>query len=125
MLAPPESAYSGRRWASDLSVGGQLGVGNLATFANAEVEWRFGWGLPMGFTHIPDPPGLGIALDPLHVDHKAPSDERPRWRGYGSLVVRFTALDYFAPAEGGRTVNGGFHPRVNDQSDTPQLLLGP
>lgn len=125
LWAPPAARYATPKWASDFSVGAETAVGNLATFALAQAELRFGWGLPMGFTHIPDPPGVGIALDPLYVDRGTRGKVMTRWRGYASVVVRATAWDRLAPAEGGRTSNGGYHPGI-DASDLerPLALLG-
>ena len=37
-----------------------------------EVEYRFGWGLPMGFTKVPDPAGWGMAIDPVYVNPVGP-----------------------------------------------------
>jgi hypothetical protein len=118
----PESSYAPGRWATDLSVGGDAGLGNFATFARAQLELRFGVAMPMGFTHIPDEPGLGIALDPLY-----PGDEpweRRRWRGYASVVLRTGYFSYLAPAEGGETENGGYHPGVDIDRSQPELLIG-
>lgn len=122
LWATPESSYVPGRWASDLAIGGQIGLGNLATFARAQVEFRFGPSLPMGFTHVPDAPGLGIALDPLYPG-SAPSQIRS-WKAYASVVVRSTYFAYLAPAEGGKTENGGFHPGVGINHGQPELLIG-
>jgi hypothetical protein len=120
--ATPETSYAPKRWATDLAVGGEAGLGNFATFARAQVEWRFGVAMPMGFTHIPDEPGLGIALDPVY----AGSDPKVKghWRGYVSVIVRGTYFSYLAPAEGGETENGGYHPGIDIDKSQPELLIG-
>lgn len=122
LWAPPESAYAPGRWAADVAVGGQVGLGNFATFARAQLEVRFGPSVPMGFTHVPDAPALGIALDPLYPG----SDPSPgrKWRAYGSVIVRSSYFLYLAPAEGGRTANGGYHPGVDLNHGQPELLVG-
>jgi lipid A 3-O-deacylase len=113
------------RYAQDFSVGGQAGVGNLETFIMAEFEYRFGWGLPMGFTKTPDPPGWGIMLDPVYVDAVAPlPSEARRWRAYFTLMGRAAAIAYMAVAEGGATVNGGEHPELRPYPGRLQLLAG-
>ena len=122
LWAPPESSYAPGRWATDVAVGGQVGVGNFATFARAQVELRFGVAMPQGFTHIPDTPGVGIALDPVYPWSDPESNRR--WRGYASVVVRANYFSYLAPAEGGDTENGGYHPGVDISHGQPELLIG-
>lgn len=122
LWTPPESSYAPGRWAHDLAVGWEVGVGNFATFARAQLELRFGSAMPMGFTHIPDEPGVGIALDPLYAGGD-PAVSR-RWRGYASVVLRSGYFSYFAPAEGGRTENGGYHPGIDIDHSQPELLIG-
>lgn len=125
LLAPPESAYAPKRWTGDLSVGGQIGLGNLATFAQAQIELRFGRGLPQGFSHIPDPPGIGTALDPVHLDELSSAAAPDRsFHGYASVVLRAAEYGELAPADGGRTQNGGWHPGVETAAGNPQLIVG-
>jgi hypothetical protein len=111
------------RWSHDLSVGAQAGLGNFATYGQAWLEYRFGWGVPEGFTNFGDPPGLGIALDPTYVD---PLDALPQrtWRPHFSVAARLRSIRRFAPFEGGATDNGGFHPRLESVPGDRQLLFG-
>jgi hypothetical protein len=115
--------YDPRRWSHDLSAGGQVGLGNFATYAQASLEYRFGWAVPQGFTNFGDPPALGIALDPMYVDPLAAMPERT-WRPYFSVVARVRSVREFAPFEGGATDNGGFHPRFASVPGDRQLLFG-
>jgi len=124
LLVPDDSAYAHGRWARDVAIGGQVGVGNLATYARAQIEYRFGLSVPMGFTHVPDPPGIGIALDPVYALPDASPGESCGWRSYASVVVRTTYFEHLAPAEGGRTENGGFHPGVDANQGQPEVLIG-
>jgi hypothetical protein len=110
LLAPAEDRYRPGCWATDLAVGGQLGAGNAARYADAQIDWRLGCGLPMGFTHIPDPVPRGVALDPVYHSIGAPVAHRSGWRGYLSVVLRGVVMGDVAVLEGGRTENGLHHP---------------
>jgi len=123
LVRDPE-AYRPGRFATDLALGGEAGLGNLTTFAQAQIEFRFGWGLPMGFTPTPDPPGLGIMLDPTWLDRWAPLPDRSAWRTWFSLVGRGAWIGRLAPLDGGGTVNGGEHPGLDDDTGTLQALVG-
>jgi hypothetical protein len=101
-----------------------VGLGNLSTFLSGQVEYRFGWGLPMGFTKAPDPLGIGIMLDPIYVDPKASLPDVNPWRNYFTLVARAVYITYLAPAEGGDTVNGGEHPGIDPYPGRYQALIG-
>ena len=123
LAAPSEDRYAPGRGAADLSFGGQAGVGNFFTFVEAQLEFRFGNGLPMGFTHIPDVAGRGIIMDPAYV----PAGETvivDKTRYYFSLVPRFTYFEEIATLEGGDTDNGGFHPGVEYDDSVTQVLFG-
>ena len=76
-----------RGFASDLAAGGEAGLGNFWTSARVSLEWRFGWGLPEGFTHTADPPGYGIMLNP---NPGAPGS----FCMYFSIVARVSATAY-------------------------------
>ncbi len=117
------AAYDPRGWAHDLSAGARLGAGSFATYAQAWLEYRFGWDVPQGFTNHADPPALGIALDPVYEDPLAPARARS-WRPYFSLVARMRSIGRFAPLEGGPTDNGGFHPPFRSATRDEQLLFG-
>ncbi|HET7608117.1 MAG TPA: lipid A deacylase LpxR family protein [Gammaproteobacteria bacterium] len=115
--------FDPRGWSQDLSAGGQVGLGSFATYAQAWLEYRFGWDVPEGFTNLSDPPALGVALDPTYVEPGVPA--RPRtWRPYFSVVARVRALDRFAPLLGGETDNGGFHPAIESAPGDKQVLVG-
>lgn len=123
LAAPSEERYQPGRFAGDLALGGQVGLGNFFRLAELQAELRWGWGLPMGFTHIPDPVGRGIMLDPAYV----PPGEEPeldRTRFYFSLVPRFTYFDEVITLEGGETENGGFHPGLDYEQEVFQTLFG-
>ncbi|HEV8200100.1 MAG TPA: lipid A deacylase LpxR family protein [Candidatus Polarisedimenticolia bacterium] len=121
----PEEYFNPRKFAHDLSVGGMAAAGNLATYAGAQVEYRFGWGLPMGFTKTPDPIGLGVMLDPVYAPPGGPlPSEARRWRTYFTLMGRYAYIWYLAPAEGGETVNGGEHPKLDAYPGESQFLGG-
>ncbi len=118
-----DERYQPGRFAGDLAVGGQLGAGNYFSFAEAQLELRFGWGLPMGFTHIPDPAGRGIMMDPAYLASEGES-ALDRTRVYFSLVPRFTYFEEITTLEGGDTDNGGFHPGVDYDDTVFQVLFG-
>jgi lipid A 3-O-deacylase len=118
------AAYEPRRFGTDLALGGQAAGGNLTTRLSAHLEFRFGWGVPMGFTKIPDPPGVGMVLDPLYADPEQPLPELNRWRIYFNLVGRYSWIGYLAPAEGGPTESGYNHPKLDPYPGTEEMLLG-
>lgn len=124
LFAPGEDRYQPGRWASDFSVGGQLGAGNAATYADAQLEYRLGWGLPMGFTHIPDPAPRGVVLDPVYQRLGAPATPRGAWRGYLSVVLRGIARDEVAVLDGGPTANGQHHPGADGDDAITEALVG-
>ena len=124
LLADEPTAYVPGRFAYDLGVGGQAAVGNLATSLTVQAELRFGWGMSMGFSKIPDPPGLGTVVEPVYfVPGQTPADLK-RWRTYFNLVGRRTWYDYFAPAEGGATESGYDHPEVRPYPLETAAILG-
>jgi hypothetical protein len=100
------------------------GVGTGATLARAGVEFRFGWGLPMGFTKIPDFAPLGIVSDAVYLDPQQPIRDLRRWRAYFNLVARFTWFDHVAPFEENETINGDVHPEISPIPGRYQALLG-
>ncbi len=119
-----EAAYMPGRFATDMAFGGMAAGGNLITTLRGEIELRFGWGLPMGFTKNPDPPGLGMVLDPVYLDPERPLEKLKGWRLYFNLMARYAWIDYLAPAEGGPTESGYIHPAVHPYPGTEQGLLG-
>lgn len=124
LAASDEARYVPGRFAADFAAGGMAGVGNAATLVRGDLEFRFGWGLPMGFTKIPDFAPLGLVLDPVYFDPGRPLTDLKRWRGYFNLVARLTWFDRVAPFEGGETVNGGFHPEISPIPGRRQALFG-
>ena len=115
--------YAFGRFGHDFAGGGDVNVGNFLTSARAALEFRFGWGMPKGFTKVPDPPGIGIALDPIWFDPAQPMPSLKGWSVTFNAVVRYAWIYRLAPAEGGETKNGGFHPAI-DFPDTSQAILG-
>ena len=124
LYAPADDRYQPGRWANDFSIGGQLGAGNAATYADAQIEYRLGWGLPMGFTHIPDPAPRGVVLDPLYHPVGAPATPKGAWRGYLSVVVRGIAMDEVVVRDGGPTENGLHHPGLDGGDTFSEALVG-
>src|SRR3989442_1396616 len=104
----PDRYFTPGRFAHDLSVGSHVGLGNLETLIWGQVEYRFGWGLPMGFTKAPDPPGWGIMLDPVYVDPATPVPSRTRaWRADLSRSRTRIRISLNCPAERGEAAHSG------------------
>lgn len=118
--APDES----RRGRKDISVGAQAGIGSFATYAEAWIEYRFGWDLPAGFTELADPPAFGIALDPLYPDEDGPGAPERSWRPYFTIVARLRAIARFAGTESGPTQNGRFYVKVGPAPRDRQVIVG-
>jgi hypothetical protein len=108
----------------DLSVGAQAGVGGFADYAEAWLEYRFGWDIPRGFTKLADPPALGIALDPVYLDPSGPPSVQRSWRPYFNVVTRLRSVDDFAPLRGGSTQNGGYYRPVVTMPGDEQVIVG-
>ena len=123
-VASEVAKYLPRRFASDLAIGGMAGVGSAATLARADIEFRFGWGLPMGFTKIPDFAPLGVVTDPVYFDPLQPLQDLNGWRTYFNLVARFTWFDHLAPLDENETVNGDIHPEISPIPGRRQALFG-
>ncbi|HET8948083.1 MAG TPA: lipid A deacylase LpxR family protein [Candidatus Polarisedimenticolia bacterium] len=119
--APERHAF--HRFANDFAVGGQVGAGTLDTFVRGSLEYRFGWGMPMGFTKVPDPPGIGTVLDPVYFDPKQPVPDTAHWSYVFNVIVRGAWIGYLAPAEGGETESGYNHPEL-DAPGTFEALAG-
>ena len=121
----PARYFTPGRFAHDLSVGSHVGLGNVETLIWGQVEYRFGWGLPLGFTKAPDPPGWGIMLDPVYVDPTTPPPSRTRrLRAYFSLMGRVAHVTHMALAEGGKRVNGGEQPKLRPYPGRYVTLAG-
>jgi outer membrane protein LpxR len=125
LWADADEAYVPGRFAQDFAVVSQVGLGNFATFVNASIDYRFGWGLPQGFTKTADPPAFGIAMDPVYVTPGVPFPaDFGHWRTYFNVVARAAHIEHFEPAEGGETVNGGEHPGLPEIPGKYMGLLG-
>lgn len=122
LIAAPKERYWSRRWAGDVSAGGQVAAGNAFRLVEGQIEVRAGWSLPGGFTHIPDPAPRGVIVDPVYVADGA-SPRASLWHAYASMVVRAAAIDKNRVAEGGRTANGGHHPGI-DGNEPPEIVAG-
>ena len=103
------------RFGGDFSVGGELALGNLFTHAQAGVGLRAGWNLPGGFAPVPDMAGRGMALDTTL--HK--TDDR--WRIYGTVIGRGTAVAHTALLNGNRNKNSH---NIKYEPILPQLITG-
>lgn len=106
------SKYAFHRFATDLAAGAQVGAGNLDTFARGDLEFRFGWGMKMGFTKVPDPPGIGTVLDPIYFEPGKPLPDLTHWSYVFNVILRASWIGYLAPAEGGPTESGYNHPSL-------------
>jgi hypothetical protein len=106
------------RWAADLAVGGQAGVGTLFNLAEVQAEFRFGRSLPEGFTHLPDVPGRGISMEPT------PQSGGRGWATYFSIVPRYVYAAEVWTFEGGDTVNGPPHPGIEYDNTFVQWMFG-
>ncbi len=116
--------YETNRWGHDLAVGTQVGVGSFATYASAWIEYRFGWGIPQGFTELADTPALGVTLDPVYFDPSRASPVRRTWKPYFNLVARRRDVQKFAATEGGMTENGEFYQPVVSTPGDKQVIFG-
>ena len=116
--------YETSRWGRDFSVGTQVGVGNLITYASAWFEYRFGWDIPTGFTKFADPPAFGIALDPIYSDPNRLAPVQRSWRPYFNVVARVQSVHRFVATEDGPTENGGFYSAAVSTPGDRQLILG-
>jgi hypothetical protein len=101
---------------ADLAVGGEAGLGNFSTFAELNLEARFGWSLPEGFVNTPDPGGNGVMLDPtigdpggLHI--------------FFSVVARVWATAYTVFFDG-NTFRQSPHPGLDYQTLTRGAIFG-
>lgn len=116
--------YETSGWGRDLSVGTQVGVGSFATYAEAWVEYRFGWDIPRGFTKFADPPALGIALDPVYLDPSGPPTVRRSWRPYFNVVARLRSVSEFAPLRVSDTQSGGHYRPIGSMPGDEQVIVG-
>jgi hypothetical protein len=124
LFAPLEDRYEPGRWGNDLSVGGSLGAGNALTYADAQLEYRLGWGLPMGFTPLPDQAPRGAILDPLYVPVGERAERKRSWGVYLSAVLRGGVKDEVIVLDGGETANGLHHPGAGGDDTISEALFG-
>ena len=103
-------------FATDLAVGGEAGLGNFMTFAEASLEWRIGWEMPHGFVSTPDPPASGIMLSPeMEVPKKLSI--------YFSIVARVTATGYTVFYDG-NTFGDSPHPGLEYDTASRGAVFG-
>lgn len=81
------------KFSTDLSGGLGGGVGNYFTGAYTQIDWRFGWGVPQGFTPAVGGTGRAIATVPT-------VDISDRWSLYFSIMPRLVAYGYFVFYDG-------------------------
>ena len=127
LYSPAVSHYMPGRFTGDFSVGSEAAVGNRTTRLLVGLEARFGWGLTMGFTKNPDPPGIGIVLDPVYFDPEEPEpalQALKRWRIYFNLMARRHWITYLTAAEGGPTESGYNHPPLRPYPGEKELMFG-
>jgi outer membrane protein LpxR len=124
LVKAAEERYHPGRFAADLAVGGMAAVGTGATLARGDIAFRFGWGLPMGFTKVPDFAPLGVVTDAVYLDPLQPVTDLRRWRGYFNIIARLAWFDHVAPFEENDTVNGGVHPAISPIPGRRQALFG-
>lgn len=117
LLTSPSVGEPGT-FAADLSAGAQAGVGTFFNTAEVALELRWGWGLPEGFTAIPDPAGRGIVSEPI------PNEPSDSWQVSFSLVPRYVYFADIATLDGGDTANGMYHPGVDYEDTTLQVIYG-
>lgn len=103
-------------FASDVAVGGEAGLGNFMTFAEASLEWRFGWVMPPGFVSTPDPPASGIMLDP---QVGVPAE----FSIFFSIVARVTATGYTVFYDG-NTFGESPHPGLSYDTVSRGAVFG-
>lgn len=116
-----EKDYDAPTWAYDLSLGSQAALGNLATYIDAFIEYRVGWGLPRGFALMTDPVGMGVAIDPLLPPARKPA---LRWQVYFSATLMATHLFHHDIGEGGPTENGLWHPELEYANPQYEMMVG-
>lgn len=103
----------------DLSLSGDLALGNVFTYAQTGAEMRFGHA-PDGFTFIPDPIGRGMGTDP-YLRLTAPS------YFYASMVVRVSYIPWALPRYGNlfrRHDNWTENNRIKPELYVGQLIYG-
>jgi len=71
----------------DTAINGNAGLGNLFTQASAALEMRFGYNMPQGFVHVPDPIGLSMH----YMASLKPANSR-MGSFYATLVLRGSAF---------------------------------
>jgi hypothetical protein len=117
-LADSSNVGKPGKWAADFGIGGQAGVGTLFNLAEAQAEFRFGRGLPEGFTHLPDVPGRGIAMEPT------PQSGGRGWATYFSIIPRAVYAAEIWTFERGDTLEGPPHPGIDYDDTWVQWMFG-
>lgn len=80
---------------ADVAVNADFGLGTALTFAEAALELRAGWNVPIGFTFVPDPIGRSIAYDAT-----IPHQQSRHTSIYASLVHRRVYMQHFVFLDG-------------------------
>jgi hypothetical protein len=96
------------------SLGAQ--AGNYVTGLDLTLETRFGWHLPPGFLHVPDPVGWGLSYD-----SDLPVPEAMRSSFYGSVATRATVVTHMLFLDGNTL---GDSPSVPREPVVGSLILG-
>ena len=88
-------AALGNGLGTDLITHGGAAVGNVSTYANAGLEWRFGWHLPTDFGTSLIRPG-GDATGPTNAnDPRFSNDQRFGIYAFGAVTGRLVLRDIF------------------------------
>ena len=80
--------------------------------------------MPQGFTKVPNPPGVGLVVDPVYFNPSQPAPDTAHWSYVFNLVARFGSIGYLAPAEGGETESGYNHPSNRIRRPSPTCSGG-
>jgi len=99
----------------DFSGFGHACVGNYFTAADIGLQLRCGWGLPRGFTNVPNPIGRGIMLNPT------PDVPTGHWDFYLSLTPRGTVTGYTVLFDGNTFEDS---PSINYENYAGFLIIG-
>ena len=108
--------YMGKRVAGDFAVGLEGALGNLETSAGLTFEGRLGWGLPLGFTQLPDPAGDGIMFDPE-------KDCSGTFHVYFSVIFRVSATGHSVFFDG-NMLRDSPHPGLEYETISHATIFG-
>ena len=80
---------------SDITVNGNVGLGNLFTQASTVLEMRFGLNMPKGFVYIPDPIGFS-----MHYNASLKPSNTQASSIYATLVMLGSIFGYYLFLDG-------------------------